>query len=56
MISLVIAPLGPLAAGFMLADVSARGAIALFAAFGLALAVWGTLSPAIRAAPARSEI
>jgi MFS family permease len=56
MISLVIAPLGPLAAGFMLADVSARGAIALFAAFGLALAVWGTLSPAIRAAPALSEI
>lgn len=52
----MIAPLGLLAAGFMLADVSARGAIALFAAFGLALAVWGTLSPAIRAAPALSEI
>jgi hypothetical protein len=40
----------------VLADVSARGAIALLAAFGLALAVWETLSPAIRAAPALSEI
>jgi hypothetical protein len=32
--------------------VSARATVAVFAAGGLALAAWGTLSPAIRAAPA----
>jgi hypothetical protein len=35
----------------LLEAVSARATIAVFAAFGLALAVWGTLSPSIRAAP-----
>jgi hypothetical protein len=50
-ISLLIAPLGPLAAGVLLGAVSARATIAVFAAFGLVLAVWGTLSPSIRAAP-----
>src|SRR6266576_3308047 len=50
-ISLLIAPLGPLAAGLLLGAVSARATIGLFAAFSLALAVWGTLSPSIRAAP-----
>jgi hypothetical protein len=50
-ISLLIAPLGPLVAGVMLDQVSARATIALFAAFGLVLAVWGSLSPSIRAAP-----
>lgn len=48
--------LGPLVAGFLLATVSARTTIAVFAAFGLTLAVWGTLSPAIRAAPTLEEI
>jgi MFS family permease len=43
--------LGPLAAGFLLASISERATIAVFAAFGLSMAVWGTLSPAIRAAP-----
>lgn len=50
-ISLLIAPLGPLTAGVLLGTVSARATIAVFAAFGLVLAVWGTLSPSIRAAP-----
>jgi hypothetical protein len=48
--------LGPLAAGFLLANASERATIAVFAAFGLTLAVWGTLSPAIRAAPTLGEL
>ena len=48
--------LGPLVAGLLLANVSARATIAFFAAFGVAMAVWGTLSPAIRAAPAIDEV
>ena len=55
-IALLIAPLGPLAAGVLIASVSERAAIAVFAAFGLVLAVWGTLSPAIRAAPSLDEL
>jgi MFS family permease len=50
------AALGPLAAGFLLANVSERATIGIFAAFGLAMAVWGTLSPAIRAAPTLEEL
>ena len=56
MISLLIAPLGPLVAGVLLDAVSARATIALFAAFGLVLAIWGTLSPSIRAAPSLAEL
>ena len=55
-ISLLIAPLGPLAAGALLAAGSARATIAVFAAFGLVLAVWGTLSPSLRAAPSLDEL
>ena len=55
-IALMIAPLGPLAAGLLLESVSERAAIAVFAAFGLALAVWGTLSPALRAAPSLDDL
>jgi hypothetical protein len=55
-ISLLIAPLGPLAAGALLGAVSARATIAVFAGFGLVLAVWGTLSPSIRAAPSLDEL
>jgi MFS family permease len=55
-ISLAIAPLGPLAAGALLGAVSARATIAVFAAFALVLAVWGTLSPSIRAAPRLEEL
>jgi hypothetical protein len=54
-IALVIAPLGPLLAGLLL-EVSERAAVATFAASGLVLAVWGTLSPAIRAAPSLDEL
>ena len=54
-ISLLIAPLGPLAAGLLLA-VSARATIAVFAGFGLVLAVWGTLSPSIRDAPSLDDL
>ena len=50
------AALGPLAAGFLLANVSDRATIGVFAAFGLTMAVWGTLSPAIRAAPTLEEL
>lgn len=55
-IALMIAPLGPLVAGVLLEETSERATIAVFAAFGLALAVWGTLSPAIRAAPRLGEV
>jgi hypothetical protein len=50
-ISLLIAPLGPLVAGVLLDAAPARATIGLFAAFGLALAAWGTLSPSLRAPP-----
>jgi MFS family permease len=55
-IALLIAPLGPLAAGLLLDAASPRATIAVFAAFGLVLAVWGTLSPAIKAAPSLDEL
>jgi hypothetical protein len=55
-ISLLIAPLGPLTAGALLGAVSARATIAVFAAFSLLLAVWGTLSPSIRAAPSLDDL
>lgn len=55
-ISLFIAPLGPLAAGLLLASVSARATITVFAAFGLMLALWGTMSPSIRNAPSLDEL
>ena len=54
-ISLLIAPLGPLVAGLLL-DVSARATIAVFAGFGLVLAVWGSLSPSVRTAPSLDEL
>ena len=56
MISLLIAPLGPLIAGVLLSTASARATIGLFAAVGLVLAVWGTLSPSIRTAPSLDDL
>jgi hypothetical protein len=50
-LALLIAPLGPLTAGLLLHAVSARATVAVFAGLGLLLALWGTLSPAIRRAP-----
>ena len=55
-IGLVIAPLGPLAAGFLLDHASERATIAVFAAFGLVLALWGTLSPSIRTTPRLEDL
>ena len=55
-IALLVAPLGPLLAGFLLDATTARATIAVFAASGLVLAVWGTLSPSIREAPTLEEI
>jgi hypothetical protein len=55
-IALSISPLGPLAAGALLGAVSARTTIAVFAVSAFVLAVWGTLSPAIRAAPGLEEL
>lgn len=42
------APLGPLLAGALLTVVSARDTVAVFAAFSVVLAVWATISPALR--------
>lgn len=53
---MLIAPLGPLAAGFLLSSVSARVTIAVFAGLALVLALWGTLSPSIRNAPSLDEL
>jgi hypothetical protein len=55
-ISLLIAPLGALASGVLLGAASERMAIGVFAAFALALAVWGTLNTSIRAAPSLDEL
>jgi MFS family permease len=55
-IALLIAPFGPLSAGFLLDVASERATIAVFAGFGLVLALWGTLSPSIRAAPSLDEL
>jgi hypothetical protein len=55
-ISLLIAPLGPLAAGLLLSSVSAPKTVGVFAVFGLVLALWGTLSPSIRRAPSLDEL
>jgi hypothetical protein len=55
-ISLLISPLGPLAAGLLLSAVSARATVAVFVGFSVVLLVWGTLSPAIRHAPSLDEL
>jgi MFS family permease len=55
-IALAIAPLGPLAAGLLLDTASQRATIAIFAAAGLALALWGTLSRSIRDVPRLDEL
>jgi hypothetical protein len=55
-VALLIASLGPLAAGLLLSAVSARATVAVFTGCGLVLAVWGTLSPSIRQAPSLDEL
>jgi hypothetical protein len=54
-ISLLIAPLGPLAAGLLLASTSPRVTVGAFAAVALALALWGTLSSSLRTAPSLQD-
>jgi hypothetical protein len=55
-IALLLLPIGPLAAGLLLAHVSARATVAIFAAFALSLFTWGTLSAALRAAPRLADL
>jgi MFS family permease len=55
-IALLVSPLGPLVAGLLLSTVSPRWTVAVFAACGVALATWGTLSPSIRKAPSLAEL
>jgi MFS family permease len=55
-ISLLLMPLGPLVAGVLLDAAPARAVIGLFTAVGLALVVWGSLSPSIRTAPSLEEL
>jgi hypothetical protein len=55
LLSLSIAPFGPLAAGLLL-GVSGRAAVALFASSALVLAVAGTASRSVRAAPRPEEL
>jgi MFS family permease len=55
-IALALAPLGPLAAGALLSALEPRAVVALFACGGVGLALWGTLSPAIRGAPSLAEL
>ena len=50
-LALLLAQLGPLAAGLLLDAVSERATIAVFAAVALVLALWGTLSSSVRDAP-----
>ncbi|HSC90128.1 MAG TPA: MFS transporter [Gaiellaceae bacterium] len=55
-VSLLIAPLGPLAAGALLGAVSARATVAVFVGVALVLALWGTLSRSLREAPGLDEL
>jgi len=56
MISLVLAPLGPLVAGVLLSVSSPRVTIGVFFGIGVVLAAWGTLSPSIKAAPNLDDV
>ena len=56
MISLVLAPLGPLVAGVLLSVSSPRVTIGVFFGIGVVLAAWGTLSPSIKAAPSLDDV
>jgi MFS family permease len=55
-IVIVVMPLGPLAAGFLLDAYSPRSTLALFAAVALVLAIWATLSPSMRHAPSLDDV
>ena len=55
-IAILVMPIGPLAAGFLLDAYSARTTIVLFVAGALVLAIWATLSPSMRHAPSLDEV
>ena len=55
-ISLLVGAVGPAVAGLLLQATSARTAVAVFAAVGVGLALWGTSSPSIRAAPSLADL
>ena len=55
-IALLAAPVGPLVAGFLLSSTTPRTTVAVLAACGLGLALWGTLSHSIRSAPSLAEL
>jgi MFS family permease len=55
-ISLLASPFGPLLAGLLLTHTSERATIGVFAACGLVLALWGTLTTALRNAPSLAEL
>jgi MFS family permease len=52
----IASPLGPLGAGLLLDATTTRSTVAVFTACGLALALWGTFSPALRKAPRLDEL
>ena len=54
-IVLLVAPVGPLLAGFLLGLTSPRLAVACFVAVALLAAVVATLSPALRSVPTRAD-
>ena len=54
--AIVISPIGPLITGVLITEVSARAAVGVCVALALGLALWATLSPAIRNAPSIDEL
>jgi MFS family permease len=54
--AIVVSPIGPLVTGVLITEVSARAAIGVCVVFALGLALWATLSPAIRNAPSIDEL
>jgi hypothetical protein len=55
-IGLLISPLGPLLAGFLLSNTSERATVAVFAAGGLVLALWGSTSRVIKDSPSLTAL
>jgi predicted permease len=55
-IALTASPLGPLAAGVLLASMSARSTVAVLVGIIIALALVATVSAAIREAPSLAEL
>jgi MFS family permease len=54
--AVVVSPVGPLVTGVLITEVSARAAIGVCVLVALGLALWATLSTAIRNAPSMDEL